>query len=160
MSQKYDKTDGCVSLDTNYSLLNTKNLADSDIDISFKSMSEDENARLTKNLNNVQKCVKTDSLTQSDRPSDGYETCMDESLSEEIKNTLKSKQYNNLIETELCSDAQLVQNNNTKSSCTINIGSYDVDDLTPTNSRVNIVTDQILQDVPESSGQNYVENGK
>lgn len=140
-------------------MLNTKNLADSDIDISFKSTSEDENVRIKKDLNNVGNFVKNDSLTQSDRPSDGYETCIDESLSEEIKNTLKSKQLNNLLETEICTDVQLIQNTNTKSSGTVNVA-YDIDEITPTNSRVNIVADQFFQNISDVSGQHSINKGK
>lgn len=145
--------------ETNYLLLNARNLADSDIDVSFKSISEAENAdKVTKNIK-TDIFVKSDSLTQSDRPSDGYETCLDESLSEDNRKSVRSNPVEKLLETDLCFDANIVQNSNTKSVGAL-AATYDIDDLTPTNSRINIVTDQFFHEVPDSSGQSLKPTGK
>lgn len=145
--------------ETNYLLLNAKNLADSDIDISFKSISEAENVdKITKDVK-TDTFAKTDSLTQSDRPSDGYETCLDESLSEDNRNSIKSKPMWKLRETESSFDTNIVQTSNTKSVRSIS-ATYDIDDLTPTNSRVNILTDQFFHEVPDSNGHSYKPTGK
>lgn len=147
-------------LDANYLLLNAKNFGDSDIDISFKSTSDVENVeKLTKDVNKTDKFTKTDSLTQSDRPSDGYETCIDDSLSEDNKNTIKSNLIQKLPETENSSNANIVQNVNTNNNDTNNANN-DIEDLTPTNSRVNIIMDQFFLDVPDSSGKNHSPTGK
>lgn len=147
-------------LETTYLVLNSKNMGDSDIDISFKSTSDVDNIDKTiKSVNQVDKFVKTDSLTQSDRPSDGYETCMDESLSEDNKNIVNSKPIPKLCKTEFSDDVIEVQNVNTKTNGTINANN-DIEDLTPTNSRVNIATDQFFLDVPNSSGITYNSTGK
>ncbi|XP_018562812.1 uncharacterized protein LOC108904661 [Anoplophora glabripennis] len=149
-------------------------VGDSDIDISFKST----NDNYIENLNNISVCnnvvfskvntvnnnqnerlVKADSLTQSDKPSvtqssvsekDGYETCVDDSLSEDNVRTIKSKQKQISFETELKhgSDNLKVQNSNIKIEHKLEFN--DNEDLTPTNSKVDIL-DQFFVDVSEAN---------
>lgn len=135
-------------------------MGDSDIDVSFKSTSDAENiVKITRDIKQMDRFSKTDSFTQSDRPSDGYETCMDDSLSEDNKNTIKSNLIGNLGQTKLNQNSNKVQNVNTKTYSMINT-TNDIEDLTPTNSRVNFVTDQIFLDVPDNSEKAYTPTGK
>lgn len=159
-SPKTTRNNNSPSLtETNYLLLNARNLADSDIDVSFKSISEAENVDKVTKIIKKDMFAKSDSLTQSDRPSDGYETCLDESLSEDNRKSIRSNLVQKLPETESCFDANIVQNCNTKSVGSL-AAAYDIDDLTPTNSRINIVTDQFFHEVPDSSGQSFKPTGK
>lgn len=132
-------------LENNYLYVKNRNsLGDSDVDISFKSTSEivDKVSEKIKT-----KFAKTDSLTQSDKPSDGYETCMDESFSDDNKK-LKSKSNQKVCLLETTTEDFKVQTNNTKIEITL--PNNDLEDLTPTNSRVNIM-DQFFLDVPDSN---------
>ncbi|KAJ8985929.1 hypothetical protein NQ317_010686 [Molorchus minor] len=147
---------------------------DSDIDISFKSTNDNyvpstgsalcsiANVSHEKRINNNQnvKFAKTDSLTRSDRQSlasasdkDGYDTCLDDSLSEDnIKLKTKSKyQLSDFIETDsnLYSDNQKVQNNNANVENKLDTNDTTAD-ITPTNSKLD-VTVQFCVDVPEAS---------
>ncbi|CAH0550674.1 unnamed protein product [Brassicogethes aeneus] len=122
-------------LENNYLNVN-KNKDDSDYDISYKSTTNEivvDNKLISEvngvktNNNKCDKLVKTDSLTQSDKISekDGYETCIDESFSEDNKSFKKTDPFE---------------------SKTVQILD-EVDDITPTNSRHKL--DQKIS-VPEN----------
>ncbi|CAG9762109.1 unnamed protein product [Ceutorhynchus assimilis] len=106
-------------IENNY--LNIKELArdsigDSDIDISFKSTNDNcldhsaKNGEIRLVLRSQYDVQKTDSEKPSLSDKDGYETCMDESLTEEPK----AKVYNLVEEV------------------------FELDDVTPTNSKIDI----------------------
>lgn len=147
---------------TNKSLQN--NLSESELDLSFKSVSDTLTNNLINkvsvreqrqvsgvtNLEAVREYVpvdnrsflQNDSSTQSDRIStqsskltddkDGYETCIDESLSEDVCSKVKSVHPN--VSSDLAAQAQCVDVRN-KTDTTEVQNSY-AEDLTPTNSPV------------------------
>lgn len=143
-------------LENNYLYVKNRNsIGDSDVDISFKSTSEIGD-NVSEKLKN--KFVKADSLTQSDKPSDGYETCIDESFSDDNKK-LKSKTNQKLEDTilETAVEDFKVQTNNTKIE--ISLPANDLEDLTPTNSRLNIM-DHFFLDVPDTNTDTSNTTGK
>ncbi|XP_074036607.1 multiple PDZ domain protein isoform X3 [Leptinotarsa decemlineata] len=134
-------------------------IGDSDIDISFKSTNEAQNDKISEynkgDINKIEKFAKNDSLTLSDKPSvsekDDYETCVDDSLSEEYSRV--KKQFSKSIETDSHSGNQTVQNfnsNHHKKLC-----SNDLDDTTPTNSKNNLL-DQFFVHIPDAKAHNTV----
>lgn len=169
-------------LENNYLNVNKSkgDVGDSDIDISFKSTNDNyiENLGNISVCNNVdfskvnsvnnnqnEKFIKTDSLTQSDKPSasekDGYETCIDDSLSEDnvkLKTAPKVKQISFETDLKPGSDNFKVQTSNVKfehNKLEVN----DNEDLTPTNSKVDIL-DQFFVDVSEASVKTPCTTGK
>lgn len=166
-------------LENNYlNVSKTKgDVGDSDIDISFKSTNDNyienlgvsvcNNVDFSKansvNNNQNEKFIKTDSLTYSDKPSvsekDGYETCIDDSLSEDnVQTSRKIKQISFETNLKPHSDNLKVQTINVKfehDKLEVN----DKEDLTPTNSKVDIL-DQFFVDVSEDSVTTPCTTGK
>ncbi|XP_057656983.1 uncharacterized protein LOC130894286 [Diorhabda carinulata] len=125
--------------------------SDSDVDSSFDSDKQTlkikENCvEFNKQLNKFEIFSKNDSLL-SDKFSekDDYETCVEESWSEEISVV---KISNN---TEIKSVESLVQINDTNINCILDV--IDSNDVTPTNSKVNL--DQLCQEVPDTNSKIY-----
>ncbi|XP_076259043.1 multiple PDZ domain protein-like isoform X4 [Rhynchophorus ferrugineus] len=122
--------------------LNKDSIGDSDIDISFKSTNDNclDHSGTNGDCNNIQLILKNqnqpvlekmESLTQSERPSlsdkDGYETCMDDSLSED---NVKEKEVNLAVAEE-----EVIE----------------LDDVTPTNSNVDLIVSDLVAHHPSSS---------
>ncbi|KAJ8925775.1 hypothetical protein NQ315_009623, partial [Exocentrus adspersus] len=156
-------------LENNYlNITRTKSsVDDSDIDVSFKSTNDNyiENLSSVNECNNIvlskvnnnqnEKFAKADSLTQSDKPSvtqssfsekDGYETCMEDSLSEDNARHLEPKQISFETEAQPGSDNFKVQSSCVRDYHRLEIN--DNEDVTPTNSKADIL-DQFFVDVPE-----------
>ncbi|KAG5888596.1 hypothetical protein JTB14_004778 [Gonioctena quinquepunctata] len=147
--------------ENNFLTIKTRNsIGDSDIDISYKSMNEAPVAKMSEHNNinignsiKIEKFAKTDSLTLSDKPSvserDDYETCLDDSLSEE--NNRLDMVFSKSTETDSYtrSDNNTVQNINTKIVTKADV--HDYEDVTPTNSKINLL-DQYFLDEPNANG--------